>query len=304
MEETTTSATGVVATVSRTEVEEAARSSEPIDLLLDVQVEQEGRTDTQRLTLAWEQADLEKLLESTSGDEIQLSFDERELQLLLDGDVEAHGLREKFAVVTAVAGLAAAAAGPATASVYGGNEGGTPAAAQQAVAPAEITTGLTPTAQAGTARATSSEISAGLPQQPTTEGTAAPASEISTGLAPASDSTSSLARASEISTGLTPGTEGTASLARASEISTGLTPGTGSTPSLAAIHVAPAQAVHASEVSTGITPGPTATDTPGGGGTSLEWPSTAELAAGVGALLAITAAMFVARTQRRPPMPA
>src|SRR5919202_4022451 len=162
MEETSATATPMVATISRTEVEEAARNPEPVDLLLDVRVEQDGRADTQRLAVAWETADLERLLETTSGDEIQLAFDEEELRLLLDPDVEAHGLREKFAVVTAVAGLAAAAAGPPTPSVYRGSEGGTPAAAAQAVAPAEITTGLAPAAQTGTAAAPAAEISTGL----------------------------------------------------------------------------------------------------------------------------------------------
>jgi hypothetical protein len=277
MEESAT-ATPMVATVSRTEVEDAVRGNEPVDLLLDVRVEQEGRADTQQLAVAWETADLERLLETTSGDEIQLAFDEEELRLLLDPDVEAHGLREKFAVVTAVAGLAAAAAGPATASVYGGSEGGTPAAAAQAVAPAEITTGLAPAAETGTA--------------------AAPASEVSTGLGPAEATTAQAVTASEVSTGLTqPGAEATP--VRASEISSGLTP---STPSLVSVHVAPGTA-RASEVSTGIAPGPSAVETPGGGGTSIEWPSTTEAVAG-GILLAITAAMFVARTQRRPPMPA
>ena len=74
-------------------------------ITLERAVEGEGR-ETQRVALGWERQDLERLLEN-DGD-ITLTFDEAELQQLLDEDVEAHGMRERLAVLTVVAaGIAA-----------------------------------------------------------------------------------------------------------------------------------------------------------------------------------------------------
>ena len=258
---------GVVTTVSRAEVEEAARAGEgPVDLLLDVErvaADGEGR-ETQRVALAWEPADLEQLLDSTSGDQIPLTFDEAELQRLLAEDVEAHGLRERAAVLSVVAGLAAAGAGSAFArpALDGGGGGGATVAAATAQAPSsEISTGLG-AQQEATSPGRASEMSTGLGAQqasPAQAGRAAPASEISTGIV-----------------GTTPATP--------SEISTG---------------VVQEPPVAPSEVSTGITSHPTASpvsvDNP-------SWsPSVTEGALVAGMILALTAAGFVARGQRRPP---
>jgi len=111
---------GLVATVSRTEVEQAMRSEgEQIDLLLDVERATSDGRETQRIALGWEPQDLERLLETTDTDEISLTFDEGELERLLDEDVEAHGIRKTFAVLTVAAGMAAAGAGSAIASPSG-----------------------------------------------------------------------------------------------------------------------------------------------------------------------------------------
>src|SRR5437868_13771098 len=89
-----------VATIDRDEVEKAFRSDEPVDLLLDVErvaADGSGR-ETERVALAWEPQDLERLL-AQSGGEITLTFDEAELRELLEADVDAHGMRERLAVV-------------------------------------------------------------------------------------------------------------------------------------------------------------------------------------------------------------
>ena len=127
-------ARGLVTTVPRAEVEQALQSDEPVDLLLDIEraVEGEGR-ETQRVALGWERQDLERLLEN-DGD-ITLTFDEAELQQLLDEDVEAHGMREKLVVLSVAAGSAAAGAGPAGAMVYAGSGGGGTAAVTPRCAP-------------------------------------------------------------------------------------------------------------------------------------------------------------------------
>jgi hypothetical protein len=253
-------ARGLVTTVPRAQVEEALHSEEPVDLWLDIErsVEGEGR-ETQRLALAWERQDLERLLEN-DGSEITLTFDETELQRLLDEDVEAHGMRAKAAVLTVVVGIAAAGAGKAIAMPMSDGSGASGPATPAATAPA-------------------SEISTGLGQQTAAQGRLVVPSEISTGLGQQTAATAQTGRtgASEISTGLT----GTAP-APASEISTGIV---GETP-------APA-----SEISTGIVQQPTATPV---SADSPSWsPSPSEGAAiAVGALLAITAAGFAVRSRR------
>jgi hypothetical protein len=177
-------ARGLAATVSRAEVEKALRSDEgPVDLLLDVErATSEGR-ETQRIALGWEPQDLERLLETTDASEISLTFDEGELQSLLDEDVEAHGMRETLAVLTVAAGMAAAGAGSAFASPVsdGALPGGAATPAAQVTA-SEVSTGLGTQQTAATAgqagrAAAPSEISTGIVGE-----TAAAPSEISTGI--------------------------------------------------------------------------------------------------------------------------
>jgi hypothetical protein len=192
-----TEARDLVATVSRADVEQALRSEgESVDLLLDVERATSDGRETQRVALGWEPQDLERLLETTDGSQISLTFDEGELQSLLDEDVEAHGMRETLAVLTVAAGMAAAGAGSAFASPASDDAlpGGTaiPAApvtasevstglgaqaaqapqAGRATTPSEISTGI-----AGETRATPSEISTGIVQEPL----ATPA-EVTTGI--------------------------------------------------------------------------------------------------------------------------
>jgi hypothetical protein len=251
--------------VPRGEVEKALRADGPVDLLLDVErvaADGEGR-ETQRIALGWEPEDLERLLATASGDEVSLTFDEDELRRLLDEDVEAHGMREKLAVLSVVAGIAAAGAGSAAAAVApdgGGAAASTPAAAH-AIA-SEVSTGLT-----------------GVSADPAT------ASEISTGLGtPQATPAAAPATPSEVSTGITQ--EPAAAPATPSEISTGITQEPAVTPA---------------EVTTGITSHPTATPV-SASPTSSDWsPGPAGIALAAGALLALTAAGFVVRTQRRSP---
>jgi hypothetical protein len=179
-----TEARGLVATVPRAEVERAlSADEESVDLLLDVARATSDGRETQRLALGWEPQDLERLLETTDGSQISLTFDEGELQRLLDEDVEAHGMRETLAVLTVAAGMAAAGAGSAFASPVGEGAlpGGTATPAAQVTA-SEVSTGLGSQQTAATAgqagrTATASEISTGI-----TGVTPASPSEISTGI--------------------------------------------------------------------------------------------------------------------------
>ncbi len=235
-------ARGLVTTISRSEVEKALHADEGVDLLLDVEraaAEGDGR-ETERIALAWEPADLERLLAASSADEITLTFDDAEIRRLLDEDVDAHGMRETLAAITVVAGLAAASAGGAAAmypaSEGGGSAVGTPSAV---VAPA-------------------SEISTGLGAQ---QSAAAPASEISTGLgdqsAPAEAtlavSDHGVLTAKDAGLGDTPA-PAEASLASASEISTGL--GDQSAPAEATLAVSDHGVLTAKDAGLGDTPAP------------------------------------------------
>jgi hypothetical protein len=261
---------GLVATVSRDEVEEVLRTDEgPVDLLLDVERVAAGgdKPETERIALAWETQDLERLLATTTGDQIAFTFDEEEVRRLLD-DVEAHGMREKLAVLSVVAGMAAAGVGSANAAQFAGTGGapstGTPAAVATHATASEISTGLT---GASSDRVTPSEVSTGLgdAQAP-----------------PAAAQVGRSANPSEISTGIT----GEAPAAP-SEISTGI---------VQEPPVVPA------EITTGVVRQPTATPvsaSPGGSSTWAPGPEAAALAAG--AILALTAVGFALRTQRRPP---
>jgi hypothetical protein len=239
-------ASGLVTTIPRGEVEDALRSDATVDLMLDVDrlaADGKGR-ETERVTLTWEPQDLERLLATSSEDQLTLTFDAAELQQLLDEDVDAHGMREKLAVVSVVAGLAAAGAGSA-AAMYApsGADGGS----------------------AGTA-------------------VVAPASEVSTGLGTAPAAAPAAASPSEISTGIVG-----EPAAAPSEISSGIVQEPLASPA---------------EVTTGIGQQPTAAPVSASPGDSSWAPSPEVGALAVGAILAIAAAGFAVRTQRRGPTPA
>ena len=258
----------LVATIARDEVEQALRSDEPVDLVLDVErvaADGDGR-ETERVALGWEPADIERLLEQAHGEQISLTFDEAELRELLDADVDAHGMRERIAVLSVVAGLAAAGAGGAAASVYtgAGQEQGSAPAAVTHVTPSEVSTGLTAAAPGPTQAELRADAIRGEALNQQYGGGAARA-----------------ATPSEVSTGIT-GSEP----APPSEISTG---------------IVQQPAPSAPEVTTGIVSEPTAT--PASSSPSWTSPSPAALALAAGTILAITALGFAARTQRTRPRP-
>lgn len=260
-------ARGLAAMVGREEVEEALRLQEPVDLLLDVErVTGDGGRETQRVALAWKTEELEQLLGSSEADKLPITFDEAELRRLLDEDVEAHGMRDKLAVITVVAGMAAAGAGAAAGAIPredGGSVAKAPVAAATQARASEVSTGLgTTAAPAQAERATASEISTGIGNvQPAQADRAATASEISTGIV-----------------GTTP--------VAPSEISTGVVQQPPVTPA---------------EVTTGITAQPSATPVDSSPGWSFD---PTEAALGAGMILAVAAAGFIARSQRHRPAPA
>ena len=116
----------VIAThVPRSEIEEALEAGTTSELFLDVAREREGEREAeQRITVSWEPADLEKLLGSTTGDEVTFAFKADELARMFDEpDVEAQGLRERMAILTVAAttaaGIGAGVAGAMPANLVG-----------------------------------------------------------------------------------------------------------------------------------------------------------------------------------------
>src|SRR6266540_1782410 len=104
---------GIAATLPRSEVEQAIARKGDVSLKLEVEARPDGAADFEAHTLeiGWDRADLERLLEESSGDEVMLTFDARELAEVIDRDVEGQLLRERVAVLTVA--VAAATAGTA-----------------------------------------------------------------------------------------------------------------------------------------------------------------------------------------------
>jgi hypothetical protein len=132
---------GAIGTViSRAEiVETAARGEFPATLLLELdRVGPEDGDEVMahaRVAVDWDKDALDQLLDSTDDTDIALWFDERELARAFDeGEVEAHGLRERAAVLAVAAAAAGAGATPALA-MHGPGEGGNAPAASFNVDP-------------------------------------------------------------------------------------------------------------------------------------------------------------------------
>ena len=106
---------GLTTSVSREEVEEAMRAKDRRpELILDVTRFADGEAaETRSVAVAWEQSDLEQLLRETEGERVTLTFDGEALRQAMEEDVEAHGIREKVAVLAVAATAAGVAAGTA-----------------------------------------------------------------------------------------------------------------------------------------------------------------------------------------------
>jgi hypothetical protein len=105
---------GISTALPRSQLEEAIRSPGQLQLDLDIRAGDEER----RVGVAWDREDLERVLGTTSGDRVVFTFDRDELADAVADDVEAHGLRQRAAVLAVAAAAAtgsfagAAAAGP------------------------------------------------------------------------------------------------------------------------------------------------------------------------------------------------
>src|SRR5262245_54388968 len=105
---------GMTATIPRDEIEAALAFEEPADLLLELSP---ATGEPRTVSIAWEPADLERLLDETDGPAVTFSFRADELERAFeDPEFEGHGLRERVLVLTVAAAAAAGtAAGVASA---------------------------------------------------------------------------------------------------------------------------------------------------------------------------------------------
>jgi hypothetical protein len=94
------------AVLARTELEAALHADGSVGLWFELG--HGGAEDTSRLTLEVTSEDVEKMLQSSPGDEIVLALDAEEVDgFLADSDVEAHGIRGALAIAVATAAIAA-----------------------------------------------------------------------------------------------------------------------------------------------------------------------------------------------------
>ncbi|MGI8605682.1 MAG: hypothetical protein ACR2L0_00780 [Gaiellaceae bacterium] len=135
---------GVAAVLDRSEIEQALRSDESAELILDVA--RQGDVQAHTLGVRWDPPDLEEVLRATEGERIAIAFDREELRdALIDPDVEGHGLRAKALVLSVAVATATGVVGSAQGMVAEGGSSGAPSAAFGAVAaagdqsPAEVT---------------------------------------------------------------------------------------------------------------------------------------------------------------------
>ncbi len=114
---------GVAAVLDRSEIEQALRSNEPAEMVLDIA--RQGDVEAHTLGVRWDPPDLEEVLRTNEGERIAIAFDREELQAALpDPDVEGHGLREKALVLTVAAATATVGAGSAQGMIAGGGSSG------------------------------------------------------------------------------------------------------------------------------------------------------------------------------------
>ena len=118
---------GLAIDLRRADIETALGSTDDgvVELLLDLEAREVvgGTTRHQTLAVGCTLADLERMLEDAS-DNVRVSFDAEALARAIDPDIEAHGLREKMAVLAVVVATTGAAAGSAQAMPSLGGQGG------------------------------------------------------------------------------------------------------------------------------------------------------------------------------------
>jgi hypothetical protein len=290
-------ANGVTTTLPRAEVEEVLRTEDgPVELFLDLlrPADDEART----VRIAWDHADLERILEASSGDTVTLAFDRRELETAFEeADVEGHGLRERALVLTVAVATAATGASVASAAVDSGATGAT-----GGQSPAQVTGGAWDTpGDYGMSGVTGGAVGAAGEQSP---------AEVTGGAAP-TPSMEGYQRAMPSDYGVTTGPVGAAGDQSPAEVTGGAGEVIGGAVG-AAGDQSPAEVTGGAgsqqpEFTPGVSdfPSPGVQQQPAGEGGGISIPEPARDAAIAGGLaLLITAAGFALKGQRRRVEPA
>lgn len=141
----------LTATLPRTDIEAALQDEAGADLFLEIARIQNGERNDRRIKVEWSREDLETLLQSSIGETVSCTFDADELERMLnDPDFEAHGLKERAAIVTVAVATAIAGAGAHAAYAQTSIDGGaTPAPAAVAGMVTDNTSGGVPGAVTG-----------------------------------------------------------------------------------------------------------------------------------------------------------
>jgi hypothetical protein len=294
---------GLAATVSRKEVEEAAKADDgQAELVLDVSrtVGENGgrRVETRTVAIAWERAEIEKLLAQTQGDQVTIAIDQASLeQALEEGDVEGHGLRER-AVVLTVAAVTAVGAGSAMA--YPDAGGGAAVGPTDAAVSIEDVRAAQPAPGETSGAYAIEDIRAGQPAPEGTSGAYA-IEDIRAGQ-PAPEGTSGAYAIEDIRAGQpAPGSPEAYAIedVRAGQPAAGASEGYAIEDVRAGGTATPAPDAHSIEAVRGAEPTPQPTS--GGDEGTISAPSPAEAAGLAGAVaLAITGAAFAVRGRRQP----
>jgi hypothetical protein len=271
-------ARGLMTTVPRAEIEEVIQYGEyPARLELDIARIGDGDvTVHSRVAVGWDEATLEKLLHTTSEDDVVLWFDPDELnRALQEAEVDAHGLRERAAIfAVAVAAAGATAGGALAVPTTSGGGAGVSTAAVSFVS--DVASGIGQPAAAPEAAPASfvSDVASGI-GQPAAAPETAPASFVS-----------------DVASGGIGQAEGDAIARYVTNVGIGDT----SVP-------AAATPSFVSDVASGGTGGTTASPAAGGGSSVLSPAEETAIAAGV-ALLIAAASFTLTRSRTRPPRPA
>jgi hypothetical protein len=245
------------------------------------------------LKVEWEKQDLEELLHRTSGDAISLRFDRTELeQALEEGDVEAHGLREKALVLSVAAATAAGISGQAAARVAPAGGAG----AVSASAPiSDVVSGGPTGAQAPSETPLVSDVVSGGPAGAQAPSETPLVSDVVSGGPAGAQAPSETPLVSDVVSGGPAGAQAPSETPLVSDVVSGGPAGA----------QAPSETPLVSDVvSGGPAPSSATVEPSGGGGISVSAPEALGAGLAGGLALLITGASFAVRRQRRGPAPA
>jgi hypothetical protein len=158
----------VSATIPRREIAAAFGDPEGApELVLQLVPARDAGAEPATISMGWSRADLERLLRSSDGAEVVLTFDREQLTQAV-GDVEAHGMRARAAIFS-VAAIGALGSGAAIATAMPTADGGDVVGVAQPSAADSMLTDASSSAGYGTVPASSDNAFLDLHRPSTTD---------------------------------------------------------------------------------------------------------------------------------------